>query len=313
MIALESTTESLNTFTDDASTTPNLRPRLALPEEDQPEDFVCGITAKPRAMTFLPVRALLGIVDNLVIMATQPFDGYIGPTGWNWASEGTTTRVKMSGSRAAGIAPFLAKHAMWSLSEVAKHWRAQNAYAEVSFTIGYRDQPPLGCGQLLYVPGPTPPEQTDAGSSAANGHIKVHPKDYKKIADQPVYDPQDLYGLLISMINGAAGHGQARQQGISSTSLYSETGDVTFLIATSGRETENLSYAAYVIAMGDIANLMANTLPRDQWKQFSFLIREDGKIIGRGALMAGKINEAEVPALLDKMDFTGVSTTEISR
>ena len=313
MVALEGMTNSLNTFTADAPTTPNLRPRLALPEESQPEDFVCSINAKPRAMTFLTARALLGIADNLVILASQHFDGYVGPTGWDWSSEGTTTRVKILNSKAPGSAPLQVKHMMWSLSQVAKYWRAQNAYAEVSFTIGYHDQPSLGCGQLLYVPGPSPPGQADAGSSAANDFVKVHPKDVKKIADQPVYDPQDLYGLLISIINGIAGREDLRQNGLSSTSLYSQAGDVTFVIATSGRETENLSYRAFVIAMGDIANIMANTMPRDQWRQFSFLIREDNKIIGRGALLAGKINEADAPALLDKMDVKGVATTEVSR
>ena len=181
--------------------------------------------------------------------------------------------------------------------------REENPYREVSLTTRFGTFPILGIGQLISSRPPlsstrnttlSPVDAATTTTTITNNTALVNTPandiivtDIRSIGDLPVYNPADMFYTLINALIEAADKLASRP--IPRLRLYNPRVDATLLVAPTSMEADPLTYGAVIVVISDLANKIAYMETRYRWRQFSFLVRDQGRIIGRGAWCKGEV------------------------
>ena len=257
--------------------------------EQQPSNFKCEVTYKPRGIFLYKIKVLIEIVDTLKALAMRSFEQH--EYDFQVTSEGIRVRFRSSATHPVG---YQVKSIMWTLRWIAWHFHntghtEPNPYREVTFKTRYGDEQFLGFGHLLSAPSPS----SSAPNSSSLSESKITITNFICLDLGLEYEPADIYAALINMMIGAAETFPERGGGSHYFAVYNSNADATLLLASTSERAAPLQYDVVITLLGELGYRMANFERQYRWRQFTFLIRDDGRIIGRGAWTKGRVTAAE--------------------
>ena len=259
-------------------------------------DFNCKFTEKPNWIALFSIDVLVGNINALAVLAVDNFDAYI-PV-FRSTNAGILLRYKSAkGSWDSG---YQTRSLMWSIRDLSCWMNEKGIWPETNIQCEL-DSVLLGFGSIWSIPVGSRNETLDASSisqapnvakrAAPNAEIKI--SKLEVVVDGPRFVPFDIYFIFIKILIALAEVDPDEHP--TTITVYNRRVDLGFAIGPTSEEASNLLTARYIIAaIADLAQDLANIRNREaQWKQFSFLIDNDGRHIGQGVLKKGRIPSPE--------------------
>ena len=240
---------------------------------------------KEEGIFLYKVNVLIMIVDCLALLSVEPFNS--ARSAFELSSTVEGMKLEFTSSRAPESPGFQIKTMMWTLRHIAIHFHDQGRYGEASFTSKYQDGPIVGFGEVISA---VPPSTFAHNASKTPTQLALRSRgievtDFKTIPGGRTYDPADIYIIIVGMLI------QAAEEDADATTSYfngfNHPANLAILLSKTSKHAEPLSFRTLIAALHMLANRMPAFERRHQWKPFIFLIRDNGRVIGKGALSTG--------------------------
>ena len=289
----------------------NGTPSVALSER-QPIEFGDYFTYKKNGVFLYKIDVLVVLVSAVTDLALQNFTQTL-PAYYFW-SQTAGLELKFRSTVVKGDQKYQCKTVMWAMRDLSCFLNAHDRWAEVSFMSKYDGQPELGFGQLNSKPLNTQATESSLHAvEATDGAIQpVKPRalkdtdiriaDFQVVKTGHVFAPFDIYSLILNILIEEAQ--LELNDYTTAVTAYSPVGDLSISIgATSVAAAPLFTNRFAILALDDLSDQLSQVREREfKWKECIFLIRDNGAIVGRGAVRKGRLGAAE---MLD-----GVGNTE---
>ena len=287
--------------------------------EPQPEGFVLELAYKPRPLVLYNIYVLVLLVHAVATLALEDFDGPINIFRFGMYG----LEVRFSSTRDPAQQGYQAKTVMWSLRVIACWMHVNDDYfAELGFLSRYEPYPPLGSGQLISVPPRHEDEQSanfskavvdaptaSAQKASANEDVEIAVTNMQFAATGASFTPFEIYNGLINML---ISEGELDPESFQPSFItYSEQANLSIIIgATSIAAAHNFPNKFVIAAIEDLAKKLSLVRePALKWKECIFRVRNNGRIIGKGAMRQGPMG-SDSRRLWE--NATDVERTEVS-
>ncbi|KAG8532453.1 uncharacterized protein KY384_002330 [Bacidia gigantensis] len=269
--------------------------------EPQPTDFICAYNWKPRGIALTKIDTLIVMVEALSLLALQDFN----KDQETFRFSNRELLIRLSSTRVPDVPGFTIKEMLWAIRTTACYFQTEDRYGEINWAIKYSGYPHMGVGQLAF--DPTPPQDgpnMTSFSNATAGGIAI--TDVKVLPDGPTYPAATVYSVMMNLIIAEAE--KPNGESFLAVTGYDRGSDASIGIgATSVAAANRFTHGAVKLAIADLAIKMSLVPHPYRWRQCTFLIRINGRIIGRGAFGPGR-PDAD---MFNKVDNTTVAPVNI--
>lgn len=243
------------------------------------------------------VDVLVNIVVGLANLALDDFEAYV-PI-FQSQLLGNEIRFRSVGGVMEG--EFQTKTIMWSMRALSCWLNERDSWAETNFQC-YVEPNLLGFGHLRRTIRAAQDDRTQIIPSSTTQDVAKRSQGDNEITITNIevvqagytFKPFDIFSVFINVLI-ALGEWDPDDHP-SALSVYNPEIDLGFALgATSRQSTGNLPTRYMIAALSDLAEQLPHIRQRDlQWKEFTFLVRNDGRIIGTGVMKKGRVGPAEM-------------------
>ncbi|KAG8530553.1 uncharacterized protein KY384_005056 [Bacidia gigantensis] len=238
--------------------------------EPQPEEFHCEFSYKKGGTAIPSVETLVFLVGALSQVAILEYQLPISQYSFN--DPGLT--VLLRSSKAPDHDFYRAKHILWSLRITACYMFSKEHWGEIGFFSRYA-LPSSSPGQET----PLRIQRTGIRSLWTNSNSP--PKD-------PTFKPYDIFITIINILVSEGELDAEAPQG--HLSGYNREADLSVgMECTSRASVENFTNRIAVEAFTLLAEFLPTVEEKLRWKGVQFVVRNQGKIVGRGIVRKGVI------------------------
>lgn len=304
-------------------------PSNATNDGDDPADFLGNFNYKRGGIALGKIKVLTTIVSATAILAIGDFEGP-RPNYGVW-SQTRHINIQFRDTTVPQDRKYQSKTVMWTLRLLSCYLQDQGEWAEVTWTSKFENEPVVGFGAMTYrlqgaIPSTSADGSGDGGGEEEGGNdVGMVTPATELIDGQPgafggaenavvtvtniqvkaqgaSLPPFDFYTLMINLLINL---GKANPDLYSTTvTAYYPAADMSLAItATSVAAASNLLNRYIIASIADLSAKLPNLVQTELlWRECMWLVRKDGRIIGRGVFHKGKIEAADVNRLMDEED-----------